>query len=262
ERTGIAEERKQNKEHLSYAFNTDDKILKVANLTKRFGELYACNDISFEVLRGEIFGIAGPNGAGKTTLFNCIAGMYGYSGSVIFNGYNITRFNASSICQLGIARTFQIPQLFQSMTVYQNIKVGAHFGRKKSTDEKKFIEKVLNFFNLEKIAQTKSENLKLLDKKLTMLAAAMATEPGLLLLDEPMGGLSPTEIEYFISLVKKINDDSGITIIVIEHLMKVLTRITDRLMILDNGKQICLGLPNEVILNKEVIKIYLGESYA
>ena len=237
-------------------------ILEVENLSKSFGEIIACKDITFEVARGEIFGIAGPNGAGKTTLFNCISGLYKSSGKVIFENTDISRFRADQICHIGIARTFQIPLLFNSMTIYENIKIGAYFGQQKIINKENDISNVLDFVGLKDKKDNNVNNLKLLDKKLVMLAAAIATKPRLLLLDEPMGGLSPSEIKEFIKLILRLKDDLSITIIIIEHLMKILTDIAHRLMIIDGGEKVCIDPPADVCKNKHVIKIYLGDSYA
>lgn len=242
--------------------NNKEIILKVENLTKSFGEIVACDNISFEVEKKEIFGIAGPNGAGKTTLFNCISGLYRSAGKVIFENLDISKFRADQICHAGLARTFQIPLLFNSMTVYQNIKIGAYFGRQKSHYVEKEIEDVLDYFDIKGIKNNNVSNLKLLDKKLVMLAAAMATKPKLLMLDEPMGGLSPSEIKFVTSLILDLNSSKSISIIIIEHLMKILVDVAKRLMIIDNGKKICIAPPANICKDKHIIKIYLGDSYA
>lgn len=233
-------------------------ILEVENLTIKFGELAACNDVSFSVEKGEIFGIAGPNGAGKTTLFNCITGFYKNEGKVTFDGADITNLAPDKVCHMGITRTFQIPTVFQSMNMIENIYVGAHFGKGKE-DSEKAIEKILTLLNLRGKEKYESDSLSLYDKKLTMLATALATQPKLLLLDEPVGGLSPAEIADFMELVHRIRDELSLSIIIIEHLMKVLTGLSERLMILDNGKIIKIGDPVEVTNDKRVIEVYLGE---
>ena len=233
-------------------------ILQVRNLTQYFGQLAAVNDLSFDVEKGEIFGVAGPNGAGKTTLFNVITGYHRYSGNIIFDTVSIKSLRPHKICHKGIARIFQIPQLFVTLPVAENVKVGAHFGVRGAHDERKRINEIINFVGLQGKENVIASNLNLFDKKLTMLAIAMATEPKLLLLDEPIGGLSPTEVRQFVTLVQKINRDLGLSIIVIEHLMRVLTEISQRLMILHNGEKICIGSPREVIEDKRVIEVYLG----
>ena len=238
------------------------KILEVNKISKHFGELAAVNDVSFEVERGEVFGIAGPNGAGKTTLFNIIAGRLRGSGEIMFDGLEINGLRAHQICHRGIARTFQIPILFSTLTAYENVKVGAHFGSKGGKHETKNIEDAINYVGLEGKENAILGNLALYYKKMTMLAAALATKPKLLLLDEPLGGLSIPEVRQSVSLIQKTRDELGITIIIIEHLMKVLVEVSDRLMILHNGKKICIGIPEDVANDKQVIEVYLGKRYA
>lgn len=233
-------------------------ILRCEKVTKCFGELVAVKDLSLEVEKGEIFGIAGPNGAGKSTLFNVIAGYYHGSGDIMFDGERIMGLRPHQICHKGIARTFQIPQLFTTLTTVENVKVGAHFGVRGRHNESESINEAINLVGLRGKENVIAADLNLFDKKLTMLAAAVATRPKLLLLDEPIGGLSPIEVNQFTALVQRINQELGLTIIVIEHLMKVLTEIAQRLMILDGGAKICIGPPQEVTQDKRVIEIYLG----
>lgn len=234
-------------------------IIEVKNLNKKFGELAAVKDLSFEVEKGEIFGIAGPNGSGKTTLFNLISGFYPCSGEIIFEGENIRGLRPFQICHRGVARTFQVPALFSTTTIYQNIRVGAHFGVLKGENEEERINRVIDFVGLRERENAIAGSLDLFDKRLTMLAATLATEPKLLLLDEPTGGLSPREIGDSITLFQKINKELGITIIIIEHLMKVLVEVSRRLMIINNGEKICVGPPEEVTKDRRVIEVYLGD---
>jgi len=234
------------------------QILQTKELTKRFGELAAVKNLNFAVESGEIFGIAGPNGAGKTTLFNLISGIYPYNGDIIFEGQSIQGLRPFQICHRGIARTFQIPVLFSTISIYDNIRMGAHFGAPKEKNEKERINEIIDFVGLRGKENIIAEHVDLFDKRLTMLGAALATKPRLLLIDEPTGGLSPMEINASVELFQKINRELGITIIIIEHLMKVLVSVSNRLMILNNGEEFCIGPPQEVIQNKEVIEIYLG----
>lgn len=238
-------------------------VLNCEAVTKQFGKLTAVNNLNFTVEQGEILGIAGPNGSGKTTLFNLITGVYPFSGKIIFEDRAIQGMSAHRICHMGIARTFQIPQLALSLPVYDNIRAGAHFGAGLSTrKEKAAIEEMIDFVGLVDRAHEVGGNLKLLDKKLTMIATALATRPKLLLLDEPIGGLNATEIRLSIDMFKKINRQLGITVIIIEHFMKVLTELSERMMILENGKLICIGNPAEVMSNSKVIECYLGDDHA
>lgn len=237
-------------------------ILELKDVTKTFGKLTAVSNLSFSVDEGEIFGIAGPNGAGKTTLFNVISGFYSASGTILFDGHRIDRLRPDQINVRGVARTFQIPLLFNSMTIYKNVLVGAHFGSRNYRDMEKRINESLAFFGLKDRRDDEVVNLKLLDKKLTMAASAMATDPKLLLLDEPVAGLSPLEAEQFVTMVKRLNKERGLTIIMIEHLMYILTEMSDRLMILNNGVNICIGPPEEVVTDPQVIECYLGKGSA
>ena len=228
-------------------------ILRCENVTKQFGKLYAVDGLSFEVEEGTIFGIAGTNGSGKTTTFNLITGVYPFSGDIIFNGEKVSGMTPYKICHKGVARTFQIPQLFLSLSLLENVRAGAHFG---ASAEKHRANP------LKQLVPQIAANLKLLDKKLAMIATALATKPKMLLLDEPIAGLNPIEIRQSIELIKKINHELGVTILIIEHFMKVLTELSQRLMILENGIQICIGPPHEVTQDKRVIETYLGGCYA
>jgi branched-chain amino acid transport system ATP-binding protein len=235
-------------------------ILEVKHLSKRFGELAAVNNLSFEVEKGEMFGIAGPNGAGKTTLFNVISGVYTGTGEINFEGEQINGLRPFQVCHKGLVRTFQIPTVFSTLTLYDNVRVGAHFGNH-SRNEDRIIRDTLDFVGLDGKEDVEARHLCLLDKKLTMLATALATQPRLLMVDEPIGGLSPVEIEQSIALFNKINQEMGITLIMIEHLMSVLMEISQRLMILHNGEKIGIGAPEEVAQDEQVIEVYLGAEY-
>jgi branched-chain amino acid transport system ATP-binding protein len=236
-----------------------ETILRLESVGKRFGEIVALSGIDMDVRSGEVFGIAGPNGAGKTTLFNVIAGRFGGTGRVMFGSENITGMKPHQICHRGIARTFQIPILFSTLSVEDNVRVGARFGGGWQHSERTAaIEQAIESVGLLERRQTPAKQLNLLGKKLTMLAAALATKPRLLLLDEPMGGLSPMEIRSFGELIVGLNRQSGITLIVIEHLIRKLVELSDRLMILHNGRQIALGVPADVVEDQRVIELYLG----
>jgi branched-chain amino acid transport system ATP-binding protein len=233
-------------------------LLEVRDLSKAFGAMLAVNNLSFEVYPGEVFGVAGPNGAGKTTLFNVITGFLPGTGEVLFEGLNINHLKPHQICRNGIARTFQIPQVFSTLDVFHNVRFGAHFGNPHLKDENQAIHDAINIVGLKGKEIAIAENLDLFHKKLIMIAAALATLPKLLLLDEPIGGLSPTEIGLLIRLIQKINKELGITIIVIEHLMKALKELSHRLMILHYGEMIRIGAPEEVMVDKKVREVYLG----
>jgi len=239
-------------------------ILEVKELTVCFGALHAVNKLSFELERGEVLGIAGPNGAGKSTVFNAINGFYRYTGEVIFDNSKITGLKPHQICHKGIARTFQIPQFISTLPLLDNIKTGAIFGghAHKERNEKEDTKELISLLGLEGRENIIASHLNLYDKKRTMLGAALATKPKLLLVDEPASGLSPTETTEFVTLLQRINKELGLSIIIIEHLMKVLTKLARRLLIMQEGAKICIGPPGEVVKDKRVIKIYLGSGHA
>ncbi len=233
-------------------------ILRVNSLSKAFGAMKAVNNLSFDVSKGEVFGIAGPNGAGKTTVFNVITGFLPGIGEVLFEEENITNLKPHQICHRGIARTLQIPRVFSTLDVFNNIRFGAHFGNSDSRKETEIIHDALNFVGLKGKETAVAKNVDLFHKKLIMIAAALATQPKLLLLDEPIGGLGPAEIGPLMDLIRRINLELGITVIIIEHLMKVLKELSHRLMILHYGEEIRTGLPTEVMEDEKVKEVYLG----
>jgi branched-chain amino acid transport system ATP-binding protein len=232
-------------------------MLKLSNVTKRFGALVAVNNLSFTVEKGQVFGIAGPNGAGKSTVYNLITGFYDFEGSILFKGKEIAGQKPYQIARQGIARTFQIPQTFPSLTVEQGLDVGNRFGNRKKYHIRR-IEKIIDFVGLQDERKELTGTLNLLGKKKLMIGAALATEPEILMLDEPMAGSNAHEIKALMELIRNINEELGVTIIIIEHFMKVLTELTERLLIIETGTEICCGDPVEVTNNPKVIECYLG----
>ena len=232
-------------------------MLEAFNITKRFGALKAVDDLSFEVPQGQIFGIAGPNGAGKSTVYNLITGFYSYEGRIRFDGRDITGKPPYRIAKAGIARTFQIPQTFPSLSVQQSISVGGRFGAAGGLDSA-HVDEMIRFVDLEKERFQNTALLNLLGKKKLMIGAALATKPKILMLDEPMAGCNPMEIKDLMNLIGRINRDLGITIIIIEHFMKVLTELTENLMIIESGRMICCDEPVKVVNDPRVIESYLG----
>lgn len=239
-------------------------LLTFENVTQRFGELAAVNDLSFHVDEGEVFGIAGPNGAGKTTVFNVISGFYRGSGRIELDGRRIDGLRPHRVCRMGVARTFQIPVPFASMTVRQNLEIGQYFGHRGSgkTSVWAGIDEMLAFLGLDAVADRPVATLKLFDKKLTILGAALATHPRLLLLDEAIAGLSVIEADQALQLFSRINKEGGISIIIIEHLMSVLTQLCDRLLVMNNGAALKAGRPLEVMDDPEVQEVLLGVKHA
>jgi branched-chain amino acid transport system ATP-binding protein len=245
-----------------------DVLLETVSLTKRFGGLTAVDDVSISVRAGEIFGIAGPNGAGKTTFFDVVTGMTRASaGEVTFRGKSVTQASVTEICHLGIARTFQHPAVFDTQTVLANALVGAQFGsgrpwwaalRKDRTRlERAWGE--LEFVGLADRGRRQAGPLPVFDKKRLMIASALATDPVMLFLDEPFGGLSLTEIDELIALLVAIKE-RDVTIVLIEHVMRALMALSDRVLILNQGKTLFEGTPSEVVAHEEVVRVYLGES--
>jgi branched-chain amino acid transport system ATP-binding protein len=234
-------------------------ILSVDGVNKHFGGLVAVADLSFDVQAGEVIGVMGPNGAGKTTLLNVIAGEYKPdSGTVTFKGNDITGLPPHKLCHRGIVRTYQIPQPFVKLTVLQNTAVAAIFGRGlgKSAAEQEAVN-VLSFVGLAEKKDMPAGDLEEISLKRLELARVLATKPTLLMIDELAAGLTETEIPRVLELLKAINK-KGITIILIEHVMKVMTKAVDRILVMDEGTRIAEGKPAAIMKNKKVIKAYFG----
>jgi len=236
--------------------------LEVKGVTKHFGGLYANDHIDFSVEEGEIVSVIGPNGAGKSTLFNCITGFYPpNSGKVLFFGEEITRCRADKICKMGIARTFQVVQIISDMTVLENVMTGALLRHTRIDPAVKKAEEVLAFTGLGEKRDFLGTALTIADKKRLEVSMALATEPRLLMLDESMAGLTMVELKEMIELIKSIRR-SGMTLVVVEHVMEAVMEISDRVVVLNSGKKIMEGPPKEVVRHAEVIQAYLGERYA
>jgi len=235
---------------------------EVKNLVKKFGGLTAVNDVSFSIEKGKIFGLIGPNGSGKTTIFNCINHYYPLSGGKIyFKEKRIDKLPTYEICKLGIGRTFQIVKPLRRMTTLENVMSGAFLKTSNITEAKNKALEVLDFCDLFRHRHFPAKGLTIANKKRLEIARALATEPELLLLDEVAAGLNPKETETAMEIIQKIRS-SGITILIVEHVMKVMMGISDRIMVINFGKEIARGTPQEIVNNQEVIKAYLGESYA
>lgn len=234
-------------------------ILESKNVTKRFGGLVANENVSIHLNKGEILGMIGANGAGKTTMFNMLSGSLPVTeGKIIYKGQEIQGKSADKICKLGIGRTYQIVQPFTNLTVKENVMVGAFLRYPNIHDaEKKAIE-VLKFTGLYDVRDVGGNNLTLTQMKRMEVAKALATEPEVLLLDEVTAGVNPKEHPAFMKLVKDIRD-SGVSIIIIEHVMRVIMNISDRMYALNQGKVIAEGTPAEIAQNPLVIESYFGE---
>lgn len=235
-------------------------LLKVAGLTKNFGGLAAVNNVDFEVQMGEIVGLIGPNGAGKTTIFNLLSGVFKpTSGTIIFNDQDITNLcPPSKVCLKGIGRTFQVVRPFPNMTVEDNVMVAAFSNITNANQAREYARDVLKFVGFGRNRDTMAKNLTLTDRKCLEVAKALATKPKLLLLDEVMAGLNPTEVSEVVQLIKRIREN-GITILIIEHIMAAIMSLSDRIIVLHHGEKISEGAPQLVCRDKKVIDAYLGE---
>lgn len=237
-------------------------LLEVENLSKSFGGLIVIRELSFELDEGEILGLVGPNGSGKTTLFNLVTGfLKPDAGKIKFNKMYITGMKPHKICRIGIAKTFQLVRPFTHMTVLDNVVAGRVYGSDHSRSIKQAraeAEELLEFTDLGSRRLMLAGRLSLIDRKRLELARAIATKPRLLLLDEVMAGLNPTEMEDAMWLIKRIRD-SGVTLMVVEHVMRAVLGISDRVIVLNVGEKIAEGTPQEVVGNKQVIEAYLGE---
>jgi branched-chain amino acid transport system ATP-binding protein len=236
-------------------------FFEAKNVTKHFGGLAAVNGVNFRVDEGQIYGLIGPNGSGKTTLFNLINAYFPLTrGEIFFDGRKISGLKTHQICKLGIGRTFQVVKPLKRMTVLDNVIASAFLHARSKSEAVQLAEETIEFCGLTSYRDKVAKSLPIASRKRLEITRSLATKPRLLLLDETAAGLNPSESEQAISLIKKIRD-SGITIIIVEHIMKVIMTISDRILAINHGMVIAEGTPAEMASNPEVIAAYLGESY-
>ena len=240
-------------------------MLKCTDVSKHFGGLQAVRNVNFNVNDGEIAGLVGPNGSGKSTLLNLISGVYKPdSGQIIYNGEDITKLAPHKICAKGITKTAQTVQSFPEMTATENVLTGVVFNQKKLKEKSNILQKsreLLEFVGLAKEKfDTPAKNLNVVELRRIQLAKALATNPKMLLLDELLTGLTPKECDEAIALIKQINKQ-GVTVLIVEHVMRVIMGLCDRVVVLQHGEKICEGTPKQVCTDENVVNVYLGKRF-
>jgi branched-chain amino acid transport system ATP-binding protein len=237
-------------------------LLEARNITKTFGAFKAVDDASVSVEDGEILGLIGPNGAGKSTFFNCLTGdLVPTAGTIMFDGRDVTRLTPEERAALGIARSFQVPLTFEGMSVLDNVMIGAFLRRRDPAAARAKATEVIDRVGLGHLIDTPAKSLGTPGRKRLEIARALASEPKILLLDEAMAGLTPTEVRRAIDLVRLIHG-TGITLVIVEHIMEVIVSLASRVIVFHQGKEIARGTPKEVTTNIAVIEAYLGKRHA
>ena len=236
-------------------------LLEVQGITKKFGGLVAVNDFSVSLDRGQIVALIGPNGAGKTTAFSVISGFYKpNSGTITFDGQAIAGLRPDQVCHLGLVRTFQLVRPFKGISVLENVMVGAYARTNNTEEAREKAMNALNFMGIHRMANQAASGLPTASRKRLEMARALATDPKIILLDETMSGLRPVETDEVITMVRKISE-MGIAILLVEHVMKVVMSLAERIVVLHHGEKLAEGTPEEIVQNPKVIDAYLGEAH-
>jgi branched-chain amino acid transport system ATP-binding protein len=234
-------------------------LLEVTGITKRFGGLCAVNQLDLSLDKGQILGLIGPNGAGKTTAFNMISGFYQPDeGQVIFDGQDITGLRPDQVCKIGVTRTFQVVKPFPQLTVRDNIMVGAYNRTNDRKESRNKAEEIIEFLGMQDMREMTAGSLSVAYRKRLEVAKALATDPKIILLDEAMAGLRPTETDEMIELVREISRQ-GIALLLVEHVMRVIMSLAERIVVIHHGEKIAEGEPEQIVQDKSVIDAYLGE---